>query len=398
VSNARRAAFYAPLKHPFEGEASGDREIARALMAGLTACDLAPELASRLLSWRRRFEPADAVRLERRAALVAAQLVRRYRRRPHAAQPCCWMTYQNYARCPDLLGPPVATALALPYILVDTALSTSSRRTPFRPWVSAARLAVRRADLIFAMSPRDVPRLAAIRGPRFAAERLLLLPPAVDLARFAASETVRARHRAALARRIPATEGPLVLCVAMMREADKLDSYRLLAAALAELSRESAGRRWHLVVVGDGPARRAVEAVLAAVPADRVCLLGALEPAALPAVYLGADLFAFPGIGDALGLVYLEAAAAGLPVVACRGPGPDFMVAPGGGLLTDATPAAYAAGIAQLLDDPARCREMGHAARAFVAAERTMEAWTRRLRDGLARLSLGSRVPAGSPA
>ena len=112
-------AFYTPLKHPDEREPSGDREIARSLMHALRTCGYAPELASRLLTWRRRFDPDDAVRLERRAALVAAGLVHRYRRRPAAARPRLWMSYQNYHRGPDLLGPVVATALD-----VDTAVST----------------------------------------------------------------------------------------------------------------------------------------------------------------------------------------------------------------------------------------------------------------------------------
>lgn len=382
------AAFYAPLKHPCDREVSGEREIARTLLAALTACGLEPELASQLRAWRRSFDAADATRLERRAALVAATLVARYRRRAPTDRPRLWMTYQNYHRCPDLVGPAVTTALGIPYVLVDTALSGKGRRTAFRPWVSAARLAVRRADLIFAMSPRDLPTLARFRGPHFAEERLLLLPPAVDVGRFEATEAGRAAARAALARRFAAPEGPVLLCVAMMRAADKLDSYRLLAAALGRLRGEAPACPWRLAVVGDGPVRREVEAALAALPRERVCLLGAIEPAALPPVYWGADCFAFPGVGEALGLVYLEAAAAGLPSVACRGPGPAFMVPPEGGLLTDPSPEAYAAGLVALLDDPARRARLGAAGHRFVAAERTTEAMERRLKDGLARLDL----------
>jgi glycosyltransferase involved in cell wall biosynthesis len=382
------AAFYTPLKHPFQAEASGDRQIARVLLEGLRACAFEPEVASRLCTWRREFEPAVAERLDRAAALTVETLVRRYRRRPPARRPRFWMTYQNYHRCPDLIGPAVATALDIPYVLVDVAVSTRSRRTAFRPWVSAARLAVRRADLIFAMSPRDVPRLALLRGASFAEQRLLLLPPAVDIARFEVSSLTRAAHRSALRRCFPASDGPLVLSVAMMRSADKLDSYRLLVAALTRLHADAPGRPWRLLVVGDGPARAQVEAAMAPLPADRVRLLGTLEPQALPPIYLGADILAFPGIGEALGLVYLEAAAAGLPVVACRGPGPDFMVVPGGGLLTDPTPEAFAGGLGTLLDDPDQRQRMGEAARRFVAAERSMQVLHGRLGEGLARLGL----------
>lgn len=378
------AAFYTPLKHPFQGEASGDREIARRLMGGLRACGLEVELASRLLTWRRGFDPAEVARLERRAAVIVATLIRRYRRRPAGRRPRLWVTYQNYHRCPDLVGPAVATALDLPYVLVDTAVSRKSRRTPFRPWLSAARLALRRADLIFAMSPRDLPRLAALRGGAFAATRLRLLPPAVDPGPYLAAAPLRARTRAALGEGLAPPDGPLLLCVAMMRTADKLDSYRLLARALVRLAAEAPARPWRLVVVGDGPARGEVEAALAALPAGRVRFLGAVEPAALPPLYASADLLAFPGLGDALGLVYLEAAAAALPVVACHGPGPDVMVAPDGGLLTPPTAEAFAAGLEALLDDPATRQRLGTAAQRFVLAERTPAAFHRRLAEGLA--------------
>jgi glycosyltransferase involved in cell wall biosynthesis len=301
-----------------------------------------------------------------------------------------WVTYQSYLRCPDLVGPVVATALDVPYVLVDAAVSTRGRRTPFRPWLAAARLALRRADLLLAMSPRDLPRLAALRGPAFAATRLRLLPPAVDVGRFEASPGARAEARAHVAGWFPAGEGqaPVLLCVAMMRAADKLDSYRLLAAALGRLAAEQPRRPWRLLVVGDGPARPAVEAALAPLPANRVRLLGALEPAVLPPVFLAADLLAFPGLGEALGLVYLEAAAAGLPTVACEGPGPAVMVPAGGGLLTPPTAEAYAAGLARLLDDPEARRRMGAAARRFAAAERSPAALARRLGEALAQLRL----------
>jgi glycosyltransferase involved in cell wall biosynthesis len=378
-------AFYTPVKHPYQAEPSGDRELGRLLMTALQGLGFTPHLAGRLLTYRRAFDPADAARVERVAALVAARLVARYRRAPATHRPRAWVTYQSYYRAPDLVGPTVATALAIPYVLVDTYLSAKSRRTPFRPWVSAARLAVRRADLIFLMSPRDRPRIAARRGPRFAAERILDLPPAVDLARFAASAERRAACRGALAARFPGTDGPLILAVAAMREVKKLEPYRLLADALGRLHAAAPTRPWRLAVVGDGPARPMVADAFAGLPSDRVAFLGTLEPERLPSAYLGADLFAFPG---RFHVVYLQAAAAGLPVVACAGPEPDPMIAPEGALLTAPTPDAFAAGVARLLDDPALRQTMGAAAQRFVTADRTLERFQHRLAAGFAILGL----------
>ena len=378
-------AFYTPVKHPYETEPSGDRELGRLLMAALRGLGFAPRLASRLLTYRRAFDPADAARVERIAALTATRLIARHRRTSPDQRPQAWVTYQSYYRAPDLVGPAVATALAIPYVLVDTYLSAKSRRTPFRPWVSAARLAVRRADLIFLMSPRDRPRVAACRGPRFAAERILDLPPAVDTARFAASAARRAACRAALAERFAGTQGPVILAVAAMREVKKLDAYRLLGSALERLHASAPGRPWRLAVVGDGPARPAVAAALGSLPSGRVAYLGSLEPEILSAAFLGADLFAFPG---RFHVVYLQAAAAGLPVVACAGAEPDPMVAPDGALLTAPTPDAFATGVARLLDDPVLRDTMGAAARRFVTTDRTLAGFQRRLASGLAILGL----------
>jgi hypothetical protein len=64
------------------------------------------------------------------------------------------------------------------------------------------------------------------------------------------------------------------------------------------------------------------------------------------------------------------------------------MVAPGGALLTEPTPRAFADGLARLLDDPALRTSMGATARRFIAADRTLEALQRRLAAGLALLDL----------
>jgi glycosyltransferase involved in cell wall biosynthesis len=380
-----RLAFYTPVKHPFEVEPSGDRELGRLMLTALERLGFTPRLASRLRTYRRAFDPGDAARVERIAALTAARLIARARQASPAARPRAWITYQSYYRAPDLIGPQVATTLGIPYVLVDTYLSSKSRRTAFRLWVSAARLAVRRADLIFLMSPRDWPCVAAARGPRFAAERIRALPPPVDTARFAATADERASHRTAMAAHFAGAADPVILAVAAMREIKKLDAYRLLGRALESLHARGPSRPWRLAIVGDGPARPAVAAALGALPPGRVAFLGSLEPERLPAAYLGADVFAFPG---RFHVVYLQAAAAGLPVVACAGADPDPMVAPDGALLTAPTPDAFATGLGRLLDDPALRAQMGAAAQQFIAADRTLEAFTSRLGAGLTLLGL----------
>ncbi len=95
------------------------------------------------------------------------------------------------------------------------------------------------------------------------------------------------------------------------------------------------------VVVGDGPARAALEARY-----PGVRFLGALFGNALAAAYAHADLFVFPSRTDTFGLVLVEAMAAGLPVAAFPVPGPlDVVGESDAGVLSEDLAAAVHAAL-----------------------------------------------------
>jgi glycosyltransferase involved in cell wall biosynthesis len=71
------------------------------------------------------------------------------------------------------------------------------------------------------------------------------------------------------------------------------------------------------VVVGDGPARAALQARY-----PQALFLGALHGEALAAAYRSADVLAFPSLTDTFGLVIIEALACGTPVAGFPVPGP----------------------------------------------------------------------------
>ena len=98
--------------------------------------------------------------------------------------------------------------------------------------------------------------------------------------------------------------------------------------------------------------------------AERVRFAGACRTTALPALYAGADLYLWPAINEAYGMAFLEAQAAGLPVVAGRTGGVPAVVADGvTGLLTPiGDAAAFAAAVARLLDGPAERARLAAAA------------------------------------
>ncbi len=113
-----RIAFYAPLKPADHPMPSGDREMARLFVAALARAGCTVETASRFAS----YDAGDRARQRRLAAAgdrLAARLIRGYARRPPSERPSLWFTYHLYHKAPDWLGPAVAGALAIPYVVAE---------------------------------------------------------------------------------------------------------------------------------------------------------------------------------------------------------------------------------------------------------------------------------------
>ena len=120
-----------------------------------------------------------------------------------------------------------------------------------------------------------------------------------------------------------------------------------------------------LVVVGDGPARSAVDR-LAPEVRDRVCMLGSIPNADIPPVHAACDLYMGPATGgESFGIVLVEAMAAGLPVVATDTPGYDEVIRDGvdGILVPPRDAAALAEGASSILDDPRLAERLRRAGR-----------------------------------
>ena len=366
-----RVLLHTPLKPPDSPTPSGDRQMARGLARLLRQLghQVTMPALSRIAPG---VPPADAhLALERRARGQAVRLIDRWRALPgrHPERFDLWLTYHCYYRKPDWLGPLVTDALGVPYAIVEASHAPRRAQGPTRPGHRAVERALAAADLVLTVNPRDV---AGVRARLRPGAHQLRLPPFIDVAPFAT---------AALAR--PANDVPLLLSVGMMRTRDKLASYRVLAQALGLLGQ----RPWRALIVGDGPARSEVEALMAPF-GERVRFAGAVPHHALPALYASADLYLWPAINEAYGMAFLEAQAAGLPVVAGRTGGVPAVVADGvTGLLTPIDDApAFAAAIARLLDDPAERARLAAGAAAQVANHHDEHAAARALSRALRTL------------
>jgi glycosyltransferase involved in cell wall biosynthesis len=380
-----RVAFYAPLKPPTHPVPSGDRRMARLLMAALARANHRVELASRFRSREGRGDPARQETLAAIGRRTAERLIRDYRARPANERPELWFTYHLYYKAPDWLGPAVADALDIPYVIAEASHADKRADGPWAIGHEAAAVAMARADAVINLNPTDISGVVKVASETAI---IVLLKPFLDGADFAAAVARRDEWRADLAHRFALDpEKPWLLTVAMMREGDKLASYRVLGEALARLD----DMPWQLLVVGDGPARRAVEDTFARFGPGRVRYAGARLAEELPAFYAAADLQVWPAIHEAYGMTLLEAQAAGLPVVAGASGGvPAIVGNERTGLLAPPGDAdAFAAAMYTLLEDPLRRHRMGAEALETIAREHDIATAAsildRALRDTVAR-------------
>jgi len=375
-----RIAFYAPLKWPGHPVPSGDRLLARMFVAALEAAGHEVVLASRLRTFEGRGDAARQARIAAVGAAFARRLIRRWQR-PGAAAPDLWFTYHVYHKAPDHLGPRVARALAIPYVIAEASVAPKQRDGDWQEGHAAAAAAIRNADAVICVNPADVPHVTATRGP---GAITAVLPPFFDVAAFAAAgETDDAR--AVVRALVPPASSPRLVTVAMMRAGDKLASYLALADALERLLEQP----WHLVVVGGGAAADVVHARFASFPSGRVRFVGTQPPATVAALLTGADLFVWPAVAEVIGLALLEAQACGVPVVAGRRPGVAAIVDDGvtGRLTPPGDTAAFAAAVGALLDDPAGRVAMGWRARAHARERHDLASAARSLDAVLARVA-----------
>ncbi|NUB10388.1 glycosyltransferase family 4 protein, partial [Azospirillum sp. Vi22] len=222
-----RIAFYAPLKSPTHPVPSGDRRMARLLMAALEGAGHRVTLACTLRSWDDGRRPGRAERLAALGARCADRLTARWRDDP----PDLWFTYHLYHKAPDWIGPAVCRRFGIPYVVAEASFAAKRAAGPFAAGHRAAEAAIRQAAAVVNLAGHDAEGvLPLLQSP----DRLVRLRPFLDTRPFADAAAERDRHRAALAARYGLDpDVPWLLAVGMMRGGDKERSYEILAEALS---------------------------------------------------------------------------------------------------------------------------------------------------------------------
>ena len=211
---------------------------------------------------------------------------------------------------------------------------------------------VRRAPRVLTTS--DYCRQAIVRHYGADPAKIALVPEGIDLARWQA-----AAHNSERA-------GRTVLCVARQYPRKHVDD---LLRAFVTVRRRIPDAR--LAIVGDGPEHARLRRLAIELGLGNVArFLGSLPDDQLLAWYARSDLFCLPSVQEGFGIVFLEAMAAGLPIVATSAAAIPEVVPHGlaGTLVPPASPLALAEALCELLERPALRRSYAAYGRDYVRA------------------------------
>lgn len=191
------------------------------------------------------------------------------------------------------------------------------------------------ANGVLAVSQAMRADMAALGIP---ADRIRVHHTGVDLDRFAPIDRVAARAAYGVT-------GPLIVSLGALIPRKGHD---IAIGALAALPGAT------LLIAGEGPERAALTAQIAALGlGERVRLLGSVPHDDLPALLGAADVMALASSSEGLANAWVEALACGTPIVITAAGGAGEVVTdPAYGRIVARNPAAFAAGIAEVLNDP----------------------------------------------
>jgi glycosyltransferase involved in cell wall biosynthesis len=342
-----RICFYAPFKPLDHPNPSGDLIIATGLHDFLIAQGhdvlIASTLRSRWIYWKPWLFPKIL-----KEWLSTAKRVRQF-------APDIWLTYHCYYKAPDLLGPSLCQKYNIPYIVFQGIYSTKRRRRlSTAPGFFLNRHALLQATHLFTNRDNDLKNLKRIIPEK----KLSYIKPGIFPEEFCFSQSNRQmKHQ-----EWNVADSPVILSAAMFRPDVKTEGLLWMINALEKLGHQDIA--FSLVIAGDGQERGKLESFAAKRLHNRVRFVGKVARESMYQFYSGGDIFAFPGIRESLGMVFLEAQSCGLPVIAFNNGGiPEVVEAGKTALLTKPYDEdAFCSAIKQLLQDKAQRDRMGKAA------------------------------------
>lgn len=321
--------------------------MARALIKGMEYAGHEVNVVSQLRSFSKTPHTNE---LRAAAEHKAGEIISRW----GADRPDLWFSYHPYYKAPDFVALAVLKTLDIPVFTAEASLATRRDKDEWHNSQKAVRELLQRSATNFYFTDRDVAGLQT----EVHDNKLVYLPPFIDVSREIPKKL--------------AVSGPVqLITIGMMRAGVKTDSYKLLAKSLKRI----AGDDWQLTIVGDGKQRSEVETMFDGFQKTKITWAGEVAPDKISNLLSAADVFVWPGFGEAYGIAYLEAQAAGLPVVAQNTHGVPFVVKDGetGILVALGNDEAYAQAMLNLIKDANLRSSLGENAAKFIRRERNLE-------------------------
>ena len=250
------------------------------------------------------------------------------------------------------------------------------KQLAYAPLRHAVRVCAQAADRVIATDRVLVPTV--LKHLRVDDTRVSVVPNAVDLEDV--DRLADAAGAGDIRQRLGLSSGDVLLLAVGRLEENK--GFHDLLAALAQLAGQTSaaastvGKRWRLVILGEGPYRARLERDIASAGlGESVLLPGRVGEAELHAWYDAATLFVHPSSYEGSSIVTLEAMAHHRAIVATTAGGLPDKVRPGhnGWLVEPGDVDALAGALADALRDKNRLNAMGVESRAIVERE---FAWT----------------------
>ncbi len=223
------------------------------------------------------------------------------------------------------------------------------------------------------------------------AHRIEVIPNGVDAKRFARAFTADERARTAAAYGKKEGETWLVTTSRLVHK----NAVDTVIRAVPQMPPEVA-----FVIAGIGPEEEALRTLADGLGvSERVRFLGEVSQAELPALLSACDLFTRPSRSEGMGISFIEAMAAGLPVIATRVGGiPDFLTEGETGWTVDVdAPQQIADAARRIMGDPARTSGIIGRAKAMALRDYDWDLVAKRMR-ALMTDCFASRAPAASPS
>ncbi len=242
------------------------------------------------------------------------------------------------------------------------------------------RLAMRRigsrTDVLTYLGEYTRSAIASVLAPH-AAAAMVKIVPGIDTEHFAPMDSSNLRESLGL------TDKKIMVSVGRLVHRKGQD--RLIQAMVAIVKEIPQA---HLLLVGEGPYEAHLRDLVKKNSLnDHITFIGRIQFADLPAYICVGEIFVMPARSrlfglevEGLGIVYLEASACGLPVIAGQSGGaPDAVIDGTTGLVIDGNnKAAIAEAVIDLLSHPQRSKEMGQAGRNWILEKWRWQIWAER--------------------